>query len=218
MRPESAGGSTDADRAAVPPPLSREAHGWQSVLVGLAATLQVIVMVLTFVSGMLWAGSLYVVANIVAILGLVLMLFTGTHTGRSTAPIALLAVPVVSVGLILGLANLNEWWLAQSACSDRELKAVAGLESPSGKPPAFDGTSEGCEARVNSDRASKELIGAFASTLRTTGWTVTSPDGGRMAHKEGVTLFVEPLTESIKEEEVVGFTGILISVTDDPEE
>ena len=39
-----------------------------------------------------------------------------------------------------------------------------------------------------------------------------------MAQKEGVTLFVEPLTESIQEEEVIGFTGILISVDDDPEQ
>ena len=39
-----------------------------------------------------------------------------------------------------------------------------------------------------------------------------------MAHKDGVTLFVEPLTESLKEEEVIGFTGILISVDDDPEQ
>ena len=68
------------------------------------------------------------------------------------------------------------------------------------------------------DRSSKELTAAFASTLRTAGWTVTSPDGGRMAHKDGVTLFVEPLTESLKEEEVIGFTGILISVDDDPEQ
>ena len=39
-----------------------------------------------------------------------------------------------------------------------------------------------------------------------------------MAQKEGVTLFVEPLTESVKEAEVIGFTGILISVDDDPEQ
>ena len=94
---------------------------------------------------------------------------------------------------------------------------MAGLESPGGKQLAFEGTSEGCEARVDSDRASEELTTAFASTLRTAGWTVTSPDGGRMAHQDGVTLFVEPLTEAFSEEDV-GFTGILIWVNDDPEQ
>ena len=93
-----------------------------------------------------------------------------------------------------------------------------GLESPTGEQLTFEGTSEGCAAAVDSEKTSEELTAAFASTLRTTGWTVTSPDGGRMAHKEGVTLFVEPLTESVKEEELVGFTGILISVDDDPEQ
>ena len=153
-----------------------------------------------------------------AILGLVLVLVVGSRTGRRNALIALFAIPVVSIGLIVGLANFNEWRLARVACSDRELEAVARLESPGGKPLAFDGTSEGCEARVESDQPSKELTAAFASTLRTAGWTVTSPDGGRMAHKDGVTLFVEPLTESVKEEKVIGFTGILISVYDDPEQ
>ena len=185
---------------------------------GVAATLQVIVMALTFVSGMLWAGWPYVVANVVAILGFVLVLAVGNRTGRRNALIALLAVPVLSIGIIAGLANVNEWWLARVACSDRELEAVAGLESPRGKPLSFAGTSEGCEARIDSGRSSKELTAAFASTLRTAGWTVTSPDGGRMAHKEGVTLFVEPLTESVEEEKVTGFTGILISVNDDPEQ
>ena len=167
------------------------------VLVGVAATLQVIVMALTFVSGMLlWVGWPYVVANVVAILGLVLVLFVGSRTGRSSALIALLAVPIVSVGLIAGLADFNAWQVARVACSDRELKAVAGLESPSGKPLAFDGSSEGCEARVKNDRASGELTAALAATLREAGWTVTSPDGGRMAHKDGVTLFVELLSRN----------------------
>ena len=219
MRPEEFGdGSAGGDRPA-PAALSMEASGAQRALVGVAATLQVIVMAVTFVSGMLWAGWPYVVANVVAILGLVLVLVVvGSRTGRRNALIALLAIPVVSIGLIVGLANFNEWWLARVACSDRELDAVAGLESPSGKSLAFDGTSEGCAARFDSDRSSKELTAAFVSTLRTAGWTVTSPDGGRMAHKDGVTLFVEPLTESLKEAEVIGFTGILISVDDDPEQ
>ncbi len=185
---------------------------------GVAATLQVIVIALTFVSGMLWAGWPYVVANVVAILGFVLVLAVGNRTGRRNALIALLAVPVVTIGIIAGLANFNEWWLARVACSDRELEAVAGLESPSGKALSFDGTSEGCEARFDNDRPSKELTSDFASTLRTAGWTVTSPDGGRMAHKDGVTLFVEPLTESVEDEKLTGFTGILISVNDDPEQ
>ena len=212
--------STKGDRRAAPAALSGEAAGWQRALVGAAATLQVIVMALTFVSKMLlWLGWWpYVVANVVAILGLVLVLALGTRTGRSGVVISLLAVPLVSVGLIVGLANFDEWQAARVACSDRELEAVAGLESPSGKPLTFAGTSEGCEARVSSDQASKELTTAFASTLRTAGWTVSSPDGGRMAQKDGVTLFVEPLTESIQEEEVIGFTGILISVDDDPEQ
>lgn len=208
MRPESVGGSTDGDRGAAPP-LSGEAHGWQSVLVGLAATLQVIVMALTFVSGMLWAGWPYVVANVVAILGLVLMLFTGTRTGRSGALIAVLAVPFVSVGLILGLANINEWWLARSACSDRELAAVNGLQSPTGEQLTFEGTSEGCIATVHSEKTSKDLTATFATSLRTAGWTIIQPDGGRMAQKGGVTLFVEDLTEAE--------TRIDIYVNDDPE-
>ena len=218
MRPAEFGdGSAGGDRPA-PAALSMEASRGQRALVGVAATLQVIVMAVTFVSGMLWAGWPYVVANVVAILGLVLVLMVGSRTGRRNVLVALLTVPVVSIGLIVGLANFNDWRLARVACSDRELEAVAGLESPSGKPLAFDGTSEGCEARVESDQPSKELTTAFASTLRTAGWTVTSPDGGRMAHQDGVTLFVEPLTESVKEEELVGFTGILISVDDDPEQ
>ena len=186
---------------------------------GVAATLQVVVMAATLISGMLlWTGWPYAVANVVAILGLVLVLFVGSRTGRRKVLIALLAVPVVSIGVIAGLANLNERWLARTACSDRELEAVAGLESPGGKPLTFHGTSEGCEARLDSDRASEELTAALASTLRTTGWTVTSPDGGRMAHKDGVTLFAEPLSESVEEKEVTGFTGILISVDDDRED
>jgi hypothetical protein len=195
-----------------------EASGGLRALVGVAATLQVIVIALTFVSGMLWAGWPYVVANVVAILGFVLVLAVGNRTRRRNALIALLAIPVVSLGIVAGLANFNEWWLARVACSDRELEAVAGLESPSGEPLSFDGTSEGCAAKVDSGRSSRKLTAAFSSNLRTAGWTVTSPDGGRMARKEGVTLFVEPLTESVEEEKVVGFTGILISVNDDPEQ
>ena len=184
---------------------------------GVAATLQVIVMALTLVSGMLlWVGWPYVVANVVAILGLVLVLVVGSRTGRSSAVIALLAVPFVSVGLIAGLVAFDEWQVSRVACSDRELKAVAGLESPSGEPLAFDGTYEGCEARVENDRASEELTAALAATLRKEGWTVTSPDGGRMAHKDGVTLFVESGPESIKNGVVIGFTGIVIYVNDDP--
>jgi hypothetical protein len=218
VRPESAAGSASRDRRAAPAALSGEASGWQRALVGVAATLQVIVMALTLVSGMLlWVGWPYLVANVVAILGLVLVLVVGSRTGRSSAVIALLAVPFVSVALILGLAAFDEWQVARVACSDRELEAVAGLESPSGEPLAFDGTYEGCEARVDSDRASGELTAAFAATLRTAGWTVTSPDGGRMAHKDGVTLFVESGPESIKNGVVIGFTGIVVSVDDDRE-
>ena len=66
MRPESVGGSTRGDRPA-PAALSMEASGWQRALVGVAATLQVIVMALTLVSGMLlWMGWPYVVANVLA--------------------------------------------------------------------------------------------------------------------------------------------------------
>ena len=73
-----------------------------------------------------------------AILGLVLVLVVGSRTGRRNALIALLAVPVVSIGLIVGLVAFDEWQVARVACSDRELEAVAGLESPSGEPLAFD--------------------------------------------------------------------------------
>ena len=227
MRPESkqpqyspypVGGSASGDRRAAPAALSREGSGWQQVLAGVAAALQVIVVALTLVSGMLlWVGWPYVVANAVAILGLVLVLVVGSRTGRSSAVTALLAVPFVSVALILGLVAFDEWQVARVACSDRELEAVAGLESPSGEPLAFGGSSEGgCEARVENDRASEELTAAFAATLREEGWTVTSPDGGRMAHKDGVTLFVESGPESIKNGVVIGFTGIVIYVSDDP--
>ena len=58
-----------------------EASRGQRALVGVAATLQVIAMAVTFVSGMLWAGWPYVVANVVAILGLVLVLMVGSRTG-----------------------------------------------------------------------------------------------------------------------------------------
>ena len=227
MRPESkqpqyspypVGGSASGDRLAAPAALSMEASGWQRALVGLAATLQVIVMALTVVSGMLlWVGWPYVVANVVAILGLVLVLIVGSRTGRSSALIALLAVPLVSVALIAGLAAFGESQVSRVACSDRELKAVAGLESPSGEPLAFDGNSEGgCDARVENDRASEELTAALAASLREEGWTVTSPDGGRMAHKDGVTLLVESGPATIKNGVVTGFTGIVIYVNDDP--
>ena len=66
MRPESkqpqhspypVGGSASGDRRAAPAALSMEASGWQQVPVGVAATLQVIVMALTLVSGLLlWVG------------------------------------------------------------------------------------------------------------------------------------------------------------------
>ena len=139
MRPEEFGDrSTRRDRPA-PAALSMEASSGQRALVAVAATLQVIVMALTFVSGMLWAGWPYVVANVVAILGLVLVLVVGSRTGRRNVLVALLAVPVISIGLIVGLANFNEWRLARVACSDREREAVAGLESPSGEPLSFDG-------------------------------------------------------------------------------
>ena len=220
MRSESVGRPTDGDRGAAPPALSSEAPTWQRSLAAVAATLQAIVIMLAVVSGMgLWAGwSYFAVANVVAVLGLVLVLFVANRTGRSGAVIALLAVPVISVVLIQGLMALEGWQLARGACSDLELEAVAGLESPDGKPLAFAGTYEGCEARVDSRRASGELTADFASTLRTAGWTVRSPDGGRMAYKDGVTLFVDPLTESIKEEKLVGFTGILVSVDDNAEQ
>ena len=202
MRPESVGGSTDGDRRAAPPALSSEAPRWQRALVGVAATLQVIVMALTFVSGLLWSGWPYGVANVVAILGLVLILFVGSRTGRSPAVIALLAVPAISVALILGLVAFDEWRVARVACSDRELKAVAGLESPSGEPLTFHGSYEGCEARADFDLPREEVTTAYAATLREAGWTVTN----RTARKDGVTLWVEPLNK---------YDGILISVEDD---
>jgi len=215
--PYPSGGSASDDRRAAPAALSVEGFGWQQVVAGVAATLQVIVMALTLVSGMLlWVGWPYVVANVVAILGLVLVWVVGSRTGRSSAVIALLAVPVVSVGLIAGLAAFDAAQVSRVACSDRELEAVAGLESPSGEPLAFAGTYDGCDARVESDRASSELTAAFAATLRAAGWTVTNPDGGRMAYKDGVTLFVESGPETVKNGVVIGFTGIVIYVTDDP--
>ena len=83
MRPESKqpqyspyplGGSASDDRRAAPAALSVEGFGWQQVVAGVAATLQVIVMALTLVSGMLlWVGWPYVLANVMAILGLVLV-------------------------------------------------------------------------------------------------------------------------------------------------
>ena len=81
--------------------------GWQQVLAGVAAALQVIVMVLTLVSGCCGRVGLGLVANVVAILGLVLVLVVGSRTGRSSAVIALLAVPVVSGRLIAGLAAFD---------------------------------------------------------------------------------------------------------------
>ena len=62
MRPESkppqyspypVGESASGDRRAAPAALSMEGYGWQQVLAGVAAALQVIVMGLTLVSGML---------------------------------------------------------------------------------------------------------------------------------------------------------------------
>ncbi len=132
MTPESVGGSTHGRLGASPPPLSSEAHRWQRVLVGVAATLQVIVAALTFVSGLLWAGWPYLVANVVALLGLVLVLFTGTRTGRPTALITVLAAPFVSVGLILGLVAFDEWRVARAACNDRELNAGSDSSRPAG--------------------------------------------------------------------------------------
>ena len=194
-----------------------EASGGQRALVGVAATLQVIVIALTFVSGLLWVGWPYVVANVVAILGLVLVLTVGGRTGRRNLLVALLAVPVVSIVLIVGLVNFDVWQVSTVACSDRELEAVAGLESPGGEPLAFDGTYEGCIARVDSYRASEEWIAAFSATLRAAGWTVTNPDGGQMAHKDGVGLGVEPQPRSVTEKGIK-FTPMHIAVWEDPKQ
>jgi hypothetical protein len=192
VRPESVGRPANGDRGAAPAPLSREAPRWHRALVGLAATLQVIIMALTFVSGMLWPGWPYLVANVVAILGLVLIRFIGTRTGRPTALIAQLAAPFVSVALILGLVAFDEWRVARAACNDRELKAVAGLESPSGQPLTFQGSYDGCEARADLDLPREEVTTVYAATLREAGWTVTN----RTARKDSVTLWFEPLNES----------------------
>jgi len=204
------GGSDPSDRSVPPTALSNDAPRWQKGLVVLAAGLQLIVVALTFVSGLLWVGWPYVLANVFAIVGLVGVLVVGFRTGRKAAVLALLAVPLVSVGVIAGLAAFNEGQVARTACSDRELAAVAGLRSPTGGPLTFEGTYDGCQAAVDSDQTTEELTADFAATLRTSGWMVVHPEGGRMAQKDGVTIFVEPLTEAD--------TGIQIAVNDDPPE
>ena len=148
-------------------------------------------MALTWVMGLMWSGWVYAVAIAAAVLGLVLVLFVGSRTGRSPAVIALLAVPFSSIALILGLIAFDEWQVARTACSDRELKAVAGLESPSGKPLTFQGSYEGCYAKADFDLPREEVTTAYAKTLREAGWTVTN----RTARKDGVTLWVQPLNK-----------------------
>ena len=161
---------------------------------------QVVVLFFTFATGLQWDGWTYLAALLQALGGLIVVL----ALRRSWLA---MAVPVISTALSAALLAVFVRVEGVSACNDREMAAVVGLRSPSGEPLEFVGTYDGCSASVPTEQATEQAIKDFAANLRTHGWTVDNPDGGRMAHKGRVVIFVEPLTES--------GTGMSIGLADD---
>ena len=172
------------------------------VVVVLTVLAQGAVLFLTFVAGLQWDGWTYAAALLQALLLGGVLTVLGSR--RSWL---ILAVPLTSAAISLGLLLLFVEAEDDAACNDREMAAVAGLRSPSGEPLKFVGTYDGCSASVPTEQVTEQATKGFAATLRAHGWTVDNPDGGRMAHKGRVVIFVEPLTES--------GTGMSISLADD---
>jgi hypothetical protein len=199
--------SKDRERPAHPTALSRYSARWQKGVTALATVLQFLVVVLILVTGLLWTGWPWLLALALAVLGLPVVLGVARRTGRDAFVLMLLAVPLASAGAAIALASFNAQHVADTACNDREMAAVAGLRSPSGEPLKFVGTYDGCSASLPTEQVTELATKDFAATLRAHGWTVDNPDGGRMAHKGRVVIFVEPLTES--------GTGMRISLADD---
>lgn len=168
------------------------------VVVRSAGVLQALVLALTLLTGpLLWTGWPFAVAVVVAALGLGVIVWSGDHSHRPSHVIALLCLPVITLGVVAGLAALDARLAVSAACSDEELAAVAGLELPAGGPLTWQGTRDGvCEATVESDRGYNQLTTDIAEVARRSGWTITNPAAGPMAHKSGVLLFVEPVAGS----------------------
>lgn len=199
--------STDRERPRQSSAFSKGSPLWQKGVTGLATVLQCVVLALIFMTGLLWTGWPWLLAVVLAVLGLAVVLGIALRTGRNAFVLMLLAVPLASVGAAIGLAAYNAQHIADTACNDREMAAVAGLRSPSGEQLKFVGTYDGCSASVPTEHVTARTTKDFAATLRARGWTVDNPDGGRMAHKGRVVIFVEPLTES--------GNGMEVSVADD---
>ncbi len=186
---------------------SRSSPVWQEGVTSLATVLQCLVLALIFISGLMWDGWPWLLAVVLGVLGLAVVLGVATRPGRDALVLVLLAVPLATVVTAIGLAVYFSQDVAAGECNDRELAAVAGLRSPDGEQLKFVGTYDGCTASVPTERVTARATKAFAATLRAAGWTVDNPEGGRMAHKGRVVIFVAPLAES--------GNGLKVGVADD---
>lgn len=182
---------------------------WRKPLLLLAGALQILVATLLLLSGPLWLGGPYALALTLAVAGGFLVLGPGAKARRPAALLSVLAIPVLTLGLTAGLARYEYVKVVDAACSAAELAAADGLRSPSGEVLEFEGTYDACQARVASAERTQSLAGRLAGSLRASGWTVERPQAGRMAHKDGVVLFVDSSSEA--------GTGLLLIIEDNPQ-
>jgi hypothetical protein len=157
----------------------RDNRGWWLLA---AVTAQAGILFVTFMMGLGWGGVLWIAALAQAAAGIV---FLAWLDARGYGP-ALLAVPVVSLALMLGLAAASN--TGAVACSDRALAAFEQLPPPPGVSVETFVGFDGCMAETSRVQQAEDLAyrsepGAevyahYRSEFKKHGWRIVSDGGG----------------------------------------
>jgi hypothetical protein len=156
-----------------------------AVLAGLA---QLMVLAATFFMGLGWGGPTWVAGLVQAGAGVVLVVRLG---GRRSWWVV--AVPVLSALLTVGLVMVAEQYAAATECSDQETQAFARLRPPVGLDMELEGDmNNGCMARGYTRTPPETVVTHYAEQLRENGWSIRTGQGRYLeADLDGLRIVVE---------------------------
>jgi hypothetical protein len=153
-----------------------------------AVVAQFLVLGATFFMGLGWGGPTWLAGLAQAAVGIVVVGLLGTR--RSWWVVA---VPVVSALLTVGLVTAAERLEAGSACSEQERAAFAQFSQPGDLEMELEGSmSNGCTAHGYTDTAPADVVAHFAEELSENGWDIQDRQSNSIiAERDSLMITVE---------------------------
>lgn len=168
-------------------PIAPRPHGAPVVVPVLAAAAQAGVLLLTLMFGLGWGGWTWAAAllQVLALSGVLAVL-------ASRRSWLVVAVPIASLLLSLGLFVLFVQAETRWACKPEYAAATSQLDPPAGSDVRFTGEAgNGCIARFTTDATPQEILAHYRGELTENGWNITSQQATEIvAVKDGIIMTV----------------------------